>query len=108
MQLNNFTGEVQVGIVQHFRDVFPFVKDHIVPDDEIKYLSTSRGNYTGQLNEFSQKHGWGEMLWANGTLYGPADIFYYTLGDKYLGQWQKDLQEGIHWKKLYIVCPKEN
>ena len=40
------------------------------------------------------EQGWGEMRWANGTLYGPNDVFYYSNGDRYYGQWSMDLQEG--------------
>ena len=40
------------------------------------------------------EQGWGEMRWANGTLYGPDDVFYYSNGDRYYGQWSMDLQEG--------------
>lgn len=36
------------------------------------------GNYTGELDERGLRHGWGEMLWKNGTLYGPGGIFIYS------------------------------
>ena len=34
------------------------------------------------------------MRWANGSLYGPNNIFVYSQGDRYYGQWHKDHQEG--------------
>lgn len=40
------------------------------------------------------RNGWGQMLWRNGTTYGPNDIFYYSDGDKYIGQWKNNLQHG--------------
>jgi hypothetical protein len=60
------------------------------------------GNYTGQVNRQGLKEGWGEILWSNGTLYGPNNIFYYSAGDKYFGQWKNDLQEGngIHLRVI--------
>ena len=65
------------------------------PDHQIQYLEIASGNFTGQLNREGLRDGWGEMVWANGTLYGPSNIFYYSSGDKYLGQWKDDVQEGI-------------
>ena len=52
------------------------------------------GNYTGQL-EGGLREGWGEMRWSNGTLYGPDNIFYYSRGDRYLGQWHRGEQRGV-------------
>ena len=34
--------------------------------------------------------------WANGSRYGPGNIFFYTEGDRYLGQWEKNTQQGIN------------
>ena len=34
------------------------------------------------------------MRWANGSLYGPGNIFIYSQGDRYYGQWAEDRQEG--------------
>jgi len=108
-------------IVSHFRDVFPFVNESLVPDEDIAFVEFVEGNYTGQIKGDGFRHGWGEMLWENATLYGPGecqksylslfppsslhhsffqhqipdDIFYYTLGDKYFGQWNYGCQEGI-------------
>ena len=86
--------ETVVHFLEHFRKVFPFLNESQVPDHQIRYIQFPSGNYTGQLNEIEEREGWGEMLWANGTLYGPNDIFYYSAGDKYFGQWKNDLQEG--------------
>ena len=33
--------------------------------------------------------------WNNGTVYGPDDLFYYTQGDKYTGQWMNNIQHGM-------------
>ena len=33
--------------------------------------------------------------WRNGTLYGPEKQFYYSQGDRYLGEWRAGRQEGI-------------
>ena len=52
------------------------------------------GNYTGQV-EAGRRDGWGEMIWENGTLYGPGNIFYYSRGDRYFGQWEADRQSGL-------------
>ena len=33
--------------------------------------------------------------WTNGTLYGPENQFYYSEGDRYLGEWRGGIQEGL-------------
>jgi hypothetical protein len=57
-------------IVSHFRDVFPFINKSVVPDEDIHFIEFVEGNYTGQILGDGIRHGWGEMLWSNGTLYG--------------------------------------
>ncbi len=89
--------------VEHFRKVFPFLNDSQVPDHQIRYVQLPSGNYTGQLNEIEERDGWGEMLWNNGTLYGPNDIFYYSAGDKYFGQWKNNQQEGVVAEDVVVV-----
>ena len=32
--------------------------------------------------------------WNNGSVYGPDDLFYYSTGDKYTGQWENNIQHG--------------
>ena len=54
------------------------------------------GDYVGEVNCSSGfREGWGEMRWANGSLYGPGNIFIYSQGDRYYGQWVEDRQEGM-------------
>ena len=62
--------------------------------DSVCTQTGPEGNYTGQLVE-GLREGWGEMRWNNGTLYGPDNIFYYSLGDRYLGEWHQGLQAGV-------------
>ena len=58
-------------------------------------LQSPDGDYVGELNCSSGfRQGWGEMRWANGSLYGPNNIFVYSQGDRYYGQWDMDRQEG--------------
>ena len=33
--------------------------------------------------------------WRNGTLYGPEKQFYYSQGDRYLGEWVAGAQQGL-------------
>ena len=54
----------------------------------------AEGNYTGQVVG-GVREGWGEMRWQNGTLYGPGNIFYYSAGDRYFGQWRAGRQDGL-------------
>jgi hypothetical protein len=42
------------------------------------------------------RHGWGEMYFRNGSLYGPGGIFIYGEGDRYVGQWQNNSQHGTY------------
>ena len=81
--------------VQRFRTAFPFLSSF----EEIFSVYSNDGTYIGEVNcekksGYLIKQGWGEMRWANGTLYGPNDVFYYSNGDRYYGQWNMDLQEG--------------
>ena len=39
-------------------------------------------------------HGWGEMVWRAGTRYGDQGQFYYSAGDRYLGEWVEGRQVG--------------
>ena len=60
-----------------------------------RFLQSPDGDYVGELNCSSGfRQGWGEMRWANGSLYGPGNIFIYSQGDRYYGQWVEDRQEG--------------
>ena len=40
------------------------------------------------------------MRWANGTFYGPGNIFIYSQGDRYFGQWIQNKQEGEWQHKM--------
>ena len=83
--------EVNLEERQRFNTAFPFL-DTL---EDVFTIDNEDGIYIGELNCTSGiKHGWGEMRWANGTLYGPNNIFYYSEGDRYYGQWNLDLQEG--------------
>ena len=66
----------------------------LVSRDTVCTQTGSEGNYTGQVGG-GLREGWGQMRWNNGTLYGPDNIFYYSLGDKYLGEWRQGLQAGV-------------
>ena len=33
--------------------------------------------------------------WRNGTVYGSESQFFYSHGDRYLGEWVQGVQEGI-------------
>lgn len=52
------------------------------------------GNYTGELDSRGFRHGWGEMYFRNGSVYGPGGIFLYGEGDRYVGQWNNHSQHG--------------
>ncbi len=52
------------------------------------------GNYTGELDHRGFRHGWGEMYFRNGSVYGPGGIFLYGEGDRYVGQWKNHSQHG--------------
>ena len=87
--------EVNLEERQRFNTAFPFL-DTL---EDVFTIDNEDGIYIGELNCTSAsgfKHGWGEMRWANGTLYGPNYIFYYSEGDRYYGQWNLDLQEGTY------------
>ena len=59
------------------------------------HVVSAKGDYVGELNCSSgYRQGWGEMRWANGTFYGPGNIFIYSQGDRYFGQWIQNKQEG--------------
>ena len=77
-----------------WRQLLPFLPDTSVAAAAVCVLETAEGNYTGQLRG-GLRHGWGEMRWSNGTLYGDTDQFYYSRGDRYLGQWEAGRQHGL-------------
>ena len=69
---------------------------------------SAKGDYVGELNCSSgYRQGWGEMRWANGTFYGPGNIFIYSQGDRYFGQWIQNKQEGEwqHKMKRFNMSP---
>ena len=76
-----------------WKELLPFLQG-VVNIEDVCLVTFSEGNYTGELKA-GVRHGWGEMKWANGTLYGPGLIFYYTEGDRYLGEWVEGRQNGI-------------
>ncbi|XP_023331834.1 phosphatidylinositol 4-phosphate 5-kinase 5 [Eurytemora carolleeae] len=81
---------------ESWRELFPFLETEIeTRKRRICNVELEEGNYTGMINEFGERDGWGEMRWNNGTLYGTENEFYYTEGDKYLGQWKQNLQQGL-------------
>ena len=77
---------------KRFSEAFPFLEDF----KNVWHVETVEGDYVGELNCTSEflRNGWGEMRWANGTLYGPNNIFIYSQGDRYFGQWRQNKQEG--------------
>ena len=77
-----------------WRQLLPFLPDTSVAAAAVCVVETAEGNYTGQLRG-GLRHGWGEMRWRNGTLYGDTDQFYYSRGDRYLGQWEAGRQHGL-------------
>lgn len=84
--------EAEAEALQRFHTAFPFLKQSV---KQVWHVQTAKGDYIGQLNCSSGfRHGWGEMRWANGTLYGPENIFIYSQGDRYFGQWVHDQQQG--------------
>ena len=89
---SNQQNEVNLEERKRFNNAFPFL-DTL---EDVFTIDNEDGIYIGELFNCSSriKHGWGEMRWANGTLYGPNNIFYYSEGDRYYGQWNLDLQEG--------------
>ena len=91
--------EVNLEERQRFNTAFPFL-DTL---EDVFTIDNEDGIYIGEIFNCSTsgiKHGWGEMRWANGTLYGPNNIFYYSEGDRYYGQWNLDLQEGKYKQML--------
>ena len=77
-----------------WKELLPFLED-VVSVEDVCVVRTSEGNYTGQVVDTGLRHGWGEMEWENGTIYGSKGQFYYSQGDKYLGEWRQGTQEGI-------------
>ena len=64
---------------------------------------SAKGDYVGELNCSSgYRQGWGEMRWANGTFYGPGNIFIYSQGDRYFGQWIRNKQEGMFYGRTFL------
>lgn len=92
-EINLATGDA----VERFELAFPFLSGRL-SGLKLWQLVMSQGDYVGELNCTASgfPHGWGEMRWANGTLYGPGNIFIYSDGDRYFGQWSNGLQEGQH------------
>ena len=73
-------------------DLLPFLtKSELEKTGRVFY---AEGNYTGAVDDDGNRHGWGEMRWNNGSRYGPDDIFFYSSGDRYVGQWVDNVQEG--------------
>ena len=91
---SNQQNEVNLEERKRFNNAFPFL-DTL---EDVFTMDNGDGIYIGELFNCSSgiKHGWGEMRWANGTLYGPNNIFYYSEGDRYYGQWNLDIQEGTY------------
>ena len=75
-------------------ELFPFLSDSESREDICRVV-TEDGEYTGLLDDDGERHGWGEMRWRNGTLYGSELQFYYSDCDRYLGQWSRGQQEGV-------------
>jgi len=79
-----------------WKDLFPFLDLGIQSRfAEVCSKEFPEGSYTGMLAPNGTRDGWGEIRWRNGTLYGPGNIFFYTTGDRYLGQWTNNLQQGV-------------
>lgn len=76
-----------------WKELLPFLQG-VVRIEDVCLVASAEGNYTGELKK-GVRHGWGEMSWANGTLYGPGLVFYYSVGDRYLGEWVEGQQDGI-------------
>ena len=84
---------------ERFEAAFPFLKGYNSSSSSVWHVVSAKGDYVGELNCSSGfREGWGEMRWANGTLYGPGNIFIYSQGDRYFGQWIRDKQEGTFFK----------
>ena len=79
-----------------FKQTFAFLQH--TPDANrefrVHFVEFPDGNYTGELNHLRQRNGWGEIYWREGTFYGPGQMFIYSKGDRYVGQWQNNLQHG--------------
>ena len=87
----NETNLANVEEIQKFQSIFPF----LALKHEVFSVHGDKGDYIGELNcPSGLRQGWGEMKWSNGTLYGSNNIFFYSSGDRYYGQWESDLQEG--------------
>jgi len=96
-------------------------KVHKMRNAPIKDMSNSTGLrghiitpyknvYQGEKNDHGQPHGYGIMsyndkgdiykgLWVNGLRQGKGVYYSYT-GDKYVGNWNKDIPKGIGMLKL--------
>lgn len=81
---------------ERFKHTFAFLKHTPAAGKEFRvhFVEFQDGNYTGELNPARQRHGWGEIYWRAGALYGPGQMFIYSEGDRYVGQWQNNLQHG--------------
>ena len=84
----------QLQAQKHFQQTFSFLQPTETSRIRAHRVEFPDGNYTGELNGFGQRHGWGEMNWRNGTLYGPGGMFIYSNGDRYVGQWMNHKQHG--------------
>ena len=103
------------GAELQFRDTFSFLEEAYPSTEKQRHppveetskrdfrIFTVRlptGNYTGELDDRGLRHGWGEMLFKNGSLYGPGGIFLYGDGDRYVGQWQNGSQHGTEMDQI--------
>ena len=93
LSISNHICDKTVGNVK-WKELRPFLQD-VVSQHEVCQVEFEEGVYTGQLGDNGVRHGWGEMLWSNGTLYGSQLQFYYSEGDRYLGEWVDGVQEGV-------------
>ena len=81
---------------QRFKETFSFLKNttDATKKFRVHFVKFPDGNYTGELNAKGLRHGWGEIFWKTGILYGPGNIFIYSPGDRYVGQWKNHMQNG--------------
>ena len=92
---------------ERFEAAFPFLKGY--NSSSVWHVVSAKGDYVGELNCSQSgffREGWGEMRWANGTLYGPGNIFIYSQGDRYFGQWIRNKQEGMYLTLVELSSKK--
>ena len=99
---NNIAGNSEAH--EKFKATFSFLKNSDAKKFRVHSVNFPDGNYTGELNGIGMRHGWGEMHWRNGTLYGPGGIFIYSRGDRYVGQWKNHKQHGECLSERSISC----